>query len=471
MSAILSVQPSMSSTIHSSLQEIFSCDFLNAMAKQGRALKRGRKFNFSAYVKSAMAMFNASPKEQNVTIAAAKRNYDSRVSQAQVLQPKPFYNQLDKPELQACLEKLLAIVLAFAINVSERSAYKYNGKVKRLLKKTNVADAIMVDGCELILDDDSYANFKALGYDCNGKGRKHKDGAEPSPALKLHVAYSLKYQTFVYIDVTGVCESERAHVPFSQFHNTLFIMDRGYESANLEKEIAKSGNFFLIRGKKSTAGKITFLSDFYGHVIRQKYEGLPVKAPELPEFDAEVEFKDGHQIRIIKCQIRDPKSRGMVTSYFRTNLPRYLLGPKQCGYLYRLRWSIELLNKVCKSHNGMSTVNSSKPHIIIEFLILSLLATLFKTIMAHLAQAKYELEFISMLKVHSLSEQFDTLLTALISGSKRKISQIVKELLEYMAKHCLRSKPSRTNRALVKDYPMLLDKILRLKNPWQIKSA
>ena len=239
----------------------------------------------------------------------------------------------------------------------------------------------------------------------------------------------------------------------------------------LEEEIAASGNYFLIRGKKSTAGRIICLSDTYGHVIQHKYAGMAVKEVELPEFDAEVRFGKDHTIRIVKCQIRDPKSGGMVISYFRTNVPRENLGLKQCGYLYRLRWSIELMNKVCKSYNGMSTVNSSKPHIIIEFLLLSLLSTLFKTIMAHLTQTKFKLEYISMLKVHELSVQFERLLTSLILGSKRRISQIVKELLAYMAEHCLRSKPSRTNRKLVKDFPRQVEKILRLKNPWQIKMA
>ena len=119
----------------------------------------------------------------------------------------------------------------------------------------------------------------------------------------------------------------------------------------------------------------------------------------------------------------------------------------------------------------MSTVNSSKVHIILEFLLLSLLTTLFKTIMAHLSMSKYKQEFISMMKDHALSKQFEILLSALISSSKRKISQIVKELLEHIADNCVRLKPSRTNRALVKGYPVLLDKILRIKNPWRIKSA
>ncbi|MBQ3678363.1 MAG: transposase [Succinivibrio sp.] len=471
MPTILSVQPSKSSTIPSSLQQMFSGDFLNSLAKECRALKRDRKFKFNAFVKAMMSMFNSSPKEHNVTIAAAKRYYDSLIPREYMLESKPFYNQLDKPEVKACLELLLSHVLNFAISVSGESAFRQMGKVRRLLKKLQVDDIIMVDGCEVVLDDDAYANFKTLGFNCSGKGRKHKDGAEPSPALKLHVAYSLKYQTFVHIDITGVCESERAHVPFGDFRNTLFVMDRGYAGDELEEEIEASGNYFLIRGKKSTAGKITFLSDFYGREVHDKYDGCAVKAVELAEFDADVLFGKDHQIRIVKCQIKDPKCGAMVTSYFRTNLERDRLGPKQCGYLYRLRWQIELLNKVCKSDNGMSTINSSKPHIIIEFLILSLLSTLFKTIMAHLTQSKYKFEFISMQKVHELAKQFDALLIALISGSKRKISQIVKELLEYMAEHCQRSRPSRTNRKLVKDLPMQLDKILRLKNPWQIKMS
>jgi len=50
---------------------------------------------------------------------------------------------------------------------------------------------------------------------------------------------------------------------------------------------------------------------------------------------------------------------------------------QQIGMLYRTRWLIEILNKLHKSFNGLSTVNSSKPYIILTFIIHKSLSSIF----------------------------------------------------------------------------------------------
>ena len=72
--------------------------------------------------------------------------------------------------------------------------------------------------------------------------------------LKLHVAFSLKKQSFEHISVTQAVDSERAQVLPERYRNVLFIMDAGHCGHELENKIVASGNHFLIKGKSNAAG-------------------------------------------------------------------------------------------------------------------------------------------------------------------------------------------------------------------------
>ena len=70
-----------------------------------------------------------------------------------------------------------------------------------------------------------------------------------------HIQQQNKH-SFIYIDVTRACESERAHVLTDKISNSLIIDDRGYVSVELEKKINESNNYFIIKGKSNTTGNI-----------------------------------------------------------------------------------------------------------------------------------------------------------------------------------------------------------------------
>lgn len=72
-----------------------------------------------------------------------------------------------------------------------------SGDLKDLLELLGVDDIILVDGTEKDLSYSCADNF-----DCKGKGRLHADGSAPRPDLKLHIAFSVLRQIFIYVEIT-----------------------------------------------------------------------------------------------------------------------------------------------------------------------------------------------------------------------------------------------------------------------------
>ena len=70
-------------------------------------------------------------------------------------------------------------------------------KLTVTLDKLRVEDIILVDGTEIDLSYSCADNF-----DCKGRGRPHDDGTPPRPGLKLHIAFSVLRQSFVYVEIT-----------------------------------------------------------------------------------------------------------------------------------------------------------------------------------------------------------------------------------------------------------------------------
>ncbi len=65
----------------------------------------------------------------------------------------------------------------------------------------------MVDSTEIDLQ---YSSADIFG--CRAKGRDHLEGTRARPGARLHVAYSLVQQTFIYVEVSEAIASERDRV-------------------------------------------------------------------------------------------------------------------------------------------------------------------------------------------------------------------------------------------------------------------
>ena len=142
--------------------------------------------------------------------------------------------------------------------------------------------------------------------------------------LKLHIAFSVLRQSFVYVEITEAVGSERDSVLVDRFHNCLIICDRGYVDEELEQRIADSGNLYLIRGKLSTAATIDRAIGDDGKSIPE-FKGKTVnKLPSKSCADLDVTFASGHKNRII---VRYNHNRtDDKRSILRTNIQRERLG-------------------------------------------------------------------------------------------------------------------------------------------------
>jgi hypothetical protein len=334
-----------------------------------------------------------------------------------------------------------------------------SGDLKALLETLRVDDIILVDGTEIDLSYSCADNF-----DCKGKGRPHADGTPPRPGLKLHIAFSVLRQSFIYVEITEAVGSERDSVLTDRFHNCLIICDRGYVDEELEQRISDSGNLYLIRGKLSTAATVDRAIGDDGKSIPE-FKGKAVnKLPSKSCADLDVTFASGHKNRVIvrynpNCTDDDKRS------ILRTNIPRDSLGAKQIYLLYRLRWAIELFNKANKRSNCLKSINSANENIILSFILLSLTVSIIKTYTGLKCAKDNSFEWISMLKLHKQNDCFEVLFKALLFRKSSTVYQIFKELLDDIALLCQRTKPSNRDIVKLKDLPTLVNQIVNQPNP------
>lgn len=325
-----------------------------------------------------------------------------------------------------------------------------SGDLDSLLVKLGVDDIILVDGTEIELSYSCADNF-----DCKGKGRPHADGTPPRPGLKIHIAFSLLKQSFVYVEITEAVGSERNSVLVDRFKNCLIIFDRGYVDEELEQRINESDILYLIRGKTNTAATVDKAIGDDGlliHVLKGKTVN---KLPVHTCADLNVTFDSGHKSRVIvrynvNCS-DDDKS-----SILRTNIPRDRLGAKQIYQLYRLRWAIELFSKANKRSNCLKSINSANENIIISFILRSLAVSVIKTFTGLKCIIGSGLEWISMLKLHKQNECFETLFKALLYRKLSTVYQVFKDPLDDIALLCQRTKPSNRDAVKLKDLPTLV---------------
>lgn len=304
----------------------------------------------------------------------------------------------------------------------------------------------------------------ADNFDCKGKGRPHADGSAPRLGLKLHIAFSVLRQSFIYVEIAEAVGSERDSVLVDRFHNCLIICDRGYVNEELEQRIADSGNLYLIRGKLSTAATIDRAIGDDGKSIPE-FKGKTVnKLPSKSCADLDITFASVHKNRVIvrytpNCTDDDKRS------ILRTNIPRDRLGAKQIYLLYRLRWAIELFNKANKRSNCLKSINSANENIILTFILLSLTVSIIKTFTGLKCVISNGFAWISMLKLHKQNECFKKLFNALLNRELSTVYQIFKELLDEIARLCQRTKPSKRDTILLKDLPTLVNQIVNQPTP------
>jgi putative transposase len=210
-------------------------------------------------------------------------------------------------------------------------------------------------------------------------------GAGEYAALKIHKEWSVGNGNLVGYKISPAREHDSPHLVVDEARrDTGLLMDLGYASVERLAECQTHGVSFVIRLKENW--KPTVERMVRGSVLRETLEGADFDAL-LDEdliilagqpIDADVSV--GRGATTVRCRlvgICTPKGY----CFFLTDLKRKTHTPVQVGDLYRVRWEIEIDNKVEKAGARLDEISARKP-VSARILVLATLlnATLARTI-------------------------------------------------------------------------------------------
>ena len=329
--------PELAETIQTVLGET-----ADTLARETDFIKRERKFKGSSFAQTLIFGWTANPNStlselQQTAVASgvevSAQALDKRFSEEASL----FMYRL----LQTALENLITANSPVAIPLFER----FNG---------------------VYIDDASIIGLpKKLLSVWQGCGGSHGE----SSALKIQFSYDLKHGSIRELCIRDGKEQDRssptqkADLP----KKALRVHDKGFSSLTVMKTYNEEDMFWLcplaininvydIEGKKLDL--LSFLSSqFSNKVDIQIYLGdhhkvqcrlLAIRVPE------EVAAERRRRIRYIaKRKYKNPNKRTLQLASWTiliTNVPEELLSVDEAMILYRVRWQIELIFKLWKSH-------------------------------------------------------------------------------------------------------------------------
>ncbi len=172
-------------------------------------------------------------------------------------------------------------------------------------------------------------------------------------ALKLHVEYSLGVENIVDYTISPARDHESRHLVIdARRRGQGLLVDLGYASHGVLDACETHDVRYVIRVKKgwefwfdglaSDEERAAWIDD---GSLDERFGAEDLdKAKEVVDIDVTVGGPTSMR-RVRLVAFTTPKGRVM----FLTNLPRETHSHAEVGLVYRLRWSVELANKLCKS--------------------------------------------------------------------------------------------------------------------------
>jgi hypothetical protein len=270
-----------------------------------------------------------------------------------------FYGWFTAPLLE-----LLTELLKRAIAIGQRQPKLLPGILG------GVSDWRVVDSTTIRLNDALVGDFPSTG-----------DYA----ALKVHKEWSVGTGNLVAYKITPAREHDSPHLSVgADRRGTGLLMDLGYACIARLAECERHDVKYVIRLKenwKPTVNRLVRGSEFPELAEEADFDTL---------FDEEVIVLDGQAIdadvtvgrnalRVRSRLVGIPTPKGYC--FFLTNMPRKTHGPHQVGDLYRVRWEIEVDNKVEKAGARLDEITARKPVSAMVLVLATLLnATIARTI-------------------------------------------------------------------------------------------
>lgn len=250
-----------------------------------------------------------------------------------------FYGWFTEPLL-----KLLTNLLDRAIAIGQRQPKLLPGIL------SGVTDWRVFDSTTVRLDDALVDTFPGSG-----------DYA----ALKIHKEWSVGTGNLVGYEISPAREHDSPHLIVDERRRgTGLLMDLGYASIERLVECDMYDVQYVIRLKENWKPTVDRL--VRGAAFREAVEGADFDAlldEDLVVLDGQAIDADvtvGRGAMKVRCRLVGiPTPKGYC--FFLTNLSRKTHGPHQVGDLYRVRWEIEIDNKVDKAGARLDEIAARKP--------------------------------------------------------------------------------------------------------------
>lgn len=185
-------------------------------------------------------------------------------------------------------------------------------------------------------------------------------------ALKVHKEYSLGVENVVDYHITPARDHDAPHLEVDERRaGTGLIVDLAYVSFELFRRCQQHDVSLVVKLKsnwnvyikaKNAALAIEEEVTKEGIPTRIREDGFHVDPARVLDVDAEI-GPDNDPIRVRLVGV--PTNKGYMM--FLTTLTRETHTAEDVGTLYRLRWNIELDNKLCKSGCALDEILAEKP--------------------------------------------------------------------------------------------------------------
>ncbi len=235
----------------------------------------------------------------------------------------------------------------------------------------HVSDWHAFDSSTVRLDDDLLHAFPGTGK---------------YAALKIHKRFSIGVGATVGYTISPAREHDARHLTLDESWRGLGLLaDLGYASFQLLRDAKRFGVRYVIRLKESWKPKVQRIAA--GEVSRTFVPGADFDTLldeetlclSGPAIDADVRLGRGDDA--VPARLVGVRHDGLYR-YYLTNLPRDVT-PEQVTTLYRVRWEIELDNKLNKSGFSMDEIRSRTAHTACALIHASIAASNLACILAH----------------------------------------------------------------------------------------
>jgi len=282
------------------------------------------------------------------------------------------------------LQLILGAVIAQRVQGGCRSVPEALKAFKRVL---------IQDSTTLKLTDKLAAMFPGSSNQCGSK----------SGQLKIQAIYELLTQRFVSFGLSGFTRNDQAaarDVLALIQPGDLILRDLGYFVVESFERIAQAGAFFLSRIRLDikiydplTHKELNLLGQLkrYGQLDREVLLGkqrMPVRwvALKLPPKVAAERRRRAKMNRDKRCNPNARSLKLLGWAIFLTNVPHKLCSAKTIAQIYSLRWHIETLFKVWKSHFRITQVPQGSES---QLLVVIYARLVFITVLAQLASVSW----------------------------------------------------------------------------------